>query len=271
MAKKAPLTDAVIVAMQKLVDDQGHRREPSHSDLQWQIDGAGLKGVDPSQQGQTVGKAKRIGAVLSAAMESNPEAGEDLVYRLLACVRGCGGFRPASPNYVGGSSIDALRAAFKEEGYTLDADGTLQSVILDSLSSTELTAALQAYIARAKRGVEDAALLTGTSKDLLEATAAHVLVLKCNYYPTHANFPTLLGQAFVALQFATPADPEVQGEPPQRKVQRGLYQVACAINALRNRQGTGHGRPWVSTVTDAEGKAAVELMGCIAELMLASL
>ena len=35
--------------------------------------------------------------------------------------------------------------------------------------------ALSSYVERARKGGEDAALLTGTAKDLLEATAAYVL------------------------------------------------------------------------------------------------
>jgi hypothetical protein len=271
MATKAPLTDAVVIAMQKLVDDQIQRRDPSHSDIQRQINAAGLAHLDPCQQGQVVGKAKRVRGVLAAALEDAPDAGEQLVHGLVTCVRSCGGFHPSSPNYAGDAAIETLRAAFRQEGFILDSEGVLQTVVLDSLSGTALTDALQAYVRRAKRGVEDAALLTGTSKDLLEATAAHVLVTKYNHYPNHANFPGLLGQAFVALGFATPADNEQPNESPQRKMQRGLYQTACAINALRNKQGTGHGRPWLPTVTKAEAKVAVEIMGCIAELMLAAL
>lgn len=273
MAKKAPLTDATLIAASKLVDDSmGERwREPSHSDLGFQIDKARLESVDPARAGQTLGKAKRIRAVLSWALEHNPSAGEDLLYRLVTLVQGCGGFRDGSANYAGGDSIESLRSAFAAEGFDLGADGSVCPVVLESLSGSALTDALQAYVRRARRGIEDAALIAGTSKDLLEATAAHVLVERYGTYSTQANFPTLLGQAFVALGFATPQDPIEVGEHPRRRLERAMYDLACAVNGLRNRQGTGHGRPWSADVNDAEAKAAVEMMGCIAERMLASL
>ena len=63
---------------------------------------------------------------------------------------------------------------------------------------------------REKRGAENAALVTGTGKDLLEATAAHILVERWGAYSSSANFPTLLGQAFVALGFATPQNARQQ-------------------------------------------------------------
>ena len=269
---KAPLNDTILVSIAKLIDDsKTGTREPSHSDLEFRINAAKLKAADPIHQGQVVGKAKRIRAVLSWALENNLSAGESLVAGLLNQVRGCGGFRIGSPNYVGESVIENLCSAFKEEGYILGQDGNLQPVVLDSLSGTELTEALKAYVRRAKRGIQDAALITGTSKDLLEATAAHVITERWGSYSHQSNFPQLLGRAFTALNFATSVNPVVAGEQPQVRLQRSLYEAACAINALRNKQGTGHGRPWLPTVTDAEAKVAVEMMGCIAELMLASL
>jgi hypothetical protein len=49
-------------------------------------------------------------------------------------------------------------------------------VVLDTLTGRALTDALKAYVRRARRGVLDAALITGTGKDLVEAVAAHALV-----------------------------------------------------------------------------------------------
>ena len=53
----APLSDAVIVAVAALVDDsQSERRDPSHSELEFQITRAGLRAGDPAAQGNPVGK-----------------------------------------------------------------------------------------------------------------------------------------------------------------------------------------------------------------------
>lgn len=62
----APLSDSVIFAVARLVDDaQTDTREPSHSDLEFQIGRARLTAGDPKAQGQLVGKAKRIRGVLN--------------------------------------------------------------------------------------------------------------------------------------------------------------------------------------------------------------
>jgi len=265
----APLSDAVIIVVSQLVDDaQTQTREPSHSDIEFEINKAGATAGDPKAQGQVVGKAKRVRGTLSWALEHRVEAGEALVGRLLVTIRAKGGFRPDSSNYCGAEAIRSAVDVFRAEGFELGLDGELRAVLLDNLSGSTLTDALRAYVRRAKRGAEDAALVTGTGKDLLEATAAHVLESRYGTYSSQSNFPTLLGQAFVALGMATPQEKAQPNEPAQKRFERSLFEAACAVNNLRNRQGTGHGRPWLLSLTEAEARAAIEIMGIVCERML---
>ena len=273
MANRPPLTDSIIVAVSQLIDDsQSDRRDPAHSDIEFQIDNAGLASADPSRiSTKPVGKSKRVRGVLSWALSNNPAAGEKLVASLVATVQGHGGFRNTSSNYCGAEAIANLVSAFSIEGWDLLTNGTLQPKVLDSLSGKELTAALRTYADRARRGALDGPLLAGTAKDLLEATAAHVLVQKWGIYPNTSNFPTLLGQAFTALGLATPSDTAASNEPVHKRMERAAYELGCALNALRNKQGTGHGRPWVSSITSSQASFSVESMGNIAMLMLDAL
>lgn len=270
IARSAPLSDAIIIAVSALVDDAqaDSYRQPSHSEITFEFERVDLAQCDPNSQGNPVGKAKRVRAVLSWALENDPEAGEQLVSSLVAHVRACGGFRPDSSNYVGQEAITNAKSAFREEGYDFASTGELRPIVLDTLEGAELTSALKAYSRRAKRGAEDAALVTGTGKDLLEATAAHIITERSGGYPTTANFPTLLGQAFIQLGLSIPNQPPTATSPSQARFQSALYDAACAVNNLRNKQGTGHGRPWLPTVTDDEARAAIELMGAIAEYLL---
>lgn len=268
---RAPLNDEIAIALASLVNDaQADKpREPTHSDLDFQFNKAGLSGVDPKTQGQTVGKAKRVRAVLSHAIEAAPNSGEVLTASLIALVRAKGGFRKGSSNYCGDEAIADLIQAFKNErGYALTPEGVIQPTSLDTLAGPQLTAALESYVRRARRGSEDAALLVGTAKDLLEATAAHVMQERYGAYPQQANLPTLLGQAFIALGLVTSQQPSTPGEPAQHRLQRALYEAGCAVNSLRNKQGTGHGRPWLPTVTDAEARASVQLIGIVSSFLL---
>ena len=268
---RAPVNDAIIVAVARLVDDaQSVRRDPSHSDIEFRIKKAGLSAGDPSSQGMVAGKAKRVRAVLSWGLENAPDSAEVFVAGLIAHVRGCGGFRQGSTNFVGEEALEDAVQAFRAEGYVLSADGELGPVVIDTLTGTPLTAALEAYVRRARRGSEDAALVVGTGKDLLEATAAHVISERYGSYSHQANFPTLLGQAFTMLDLATPQTPAQQAEPPQRRLERALYEAGCAVNALRNNQGSGHGRPWLPNVTDHEARSAVQLIGIISGFLLSA-
>lgn len=269
---KVPVNDTVIYALARLVDDaQTERRDPSHSDIAFQITKAGLEDSDPNREGPPVGKRKRVRAVLTWSLENSPESAECFAVGLISSIRACGGFRKESPNFVGTDSIKNLSDALKQLGVLLAEDGSLTPLALENLSGEKLTEALGIYTQRAKKGIEDAALVVGTSKDLMEAVAAHIIQELWGQYPTSADFPTLLGQAFTALDMSTPPDKAISGEHPWKNMERGMYELACAINRLRNKQGTGHGRPWVPDLDKDEAKAAVEFIGTISEIMLSKL
>ena len=267
---KAPLTDAVIIAVARLVDDARAEkpREPTHSEIDFQIGRVELTHADPKTHGQSVGKAKRIRAVLSWALENAPDKGEVFVAAIIAVIRAKGGFRDTSPNFVGAEAVQDAMDAFRIEGYELSDDGELQPIAMDTLTGKAFTNALEAYVRRARRGSQDAALLVGTGKDLMEATAAHIIQERFGHYPKEANLPTLLGQAFTALGLATPEAVRQVGEPAQRRLERALYEAGCAVNALRNKEGTGHGRPWLPTVSEVEAHASVQLIGIVSSFLL---
>ncbi len=151
----APATDAIITALANLVNDaKTETREPSHSDIDFQIQRAGLTPGDPKTAGQVVGKAKRVRAVLSWALEHDHEKGERFVAAFIAMLKGKGGFRKDSPNFVGDDALTEAIEAFRQEGYTLSTDGHLGPASLDTLSGAKLTAALEAYVQRARRGAK---------------------------------------------------------------------------------------------------------------------
>ncbi len=85
--------------------------------------------------------------------------------------------------------------------------------------------------------------------------------------PQTSNFPTLLGQAFSSLNLSTLHGATSGGNPMQR-IERAMYELACGINQLRNKQGTGHGHPWLPSITRAEARTVTECMGIVAEYLL---
>jgi hypothetical protein len=173
---KVPVNDTVIYALARLVDDaQTESRYPSHSDIAFQITKAGLEDSDPNREGPPVGKRKRVRAVLTWSLENSPESAECFAAGLISSIRACGGFRQESPHFVGTDSIKNLSDVLKQLGVLLAEDGSLTPLALENLSGEKLTEALEIYTQRAKKGIEDAALVVGTSKDLMEAIAAHVV------------------------------------------------------------------------------------------------
>ncbi|OCX77467.1 hypothetical protein A6M27_00290 [Acidithiobacillus thiooxidans] len=267
----APLSESIIAVVCRLVDDAGQSREPSHSDIKSVIGQSNLSHSDPNNTGnQPIGKAKRIRFVLNWALDNNVENGRIFVDKMLALLRGCGGFREGSPNYVGANVIDDCVQVFKHEGFIFFKDGTFSILNLESLSGRELVDALCVYVRRAQSGAEDAALLVGTSKDLVEATSKHVLMEKTGQCP-QTNFPALLGMAFVALNMKTSQHPKETDESAWSAMERSAYDLACAANKLRNKEGVGHGRPWLPTITDVQARLAIQSMGLVSELLLEKL
>jgi hypothetical protein len=50
-----------------------------------------------------------------------------------------------------------------------------------------------------------------------------------------------------------------------------MFDAACAVNRLRNKQGTGHGHPWLPTVTPEEAQSAAQTMGIVSGMLLNAL
>ncbi len=175
--KKIPINDQIAYSISNLVDDsQVGRRDPSHYEIETLINECALSKYDPNQIGKgPVGKMKRIRHVLIGSLEEETEKAEAFAYGIISLIRSSGGFRELSPNFIGWENIHNLQTVLKDEGILLGDDGTLSYKILDDLSNSEKTDVLYSYIKRARKGSEDAALIVGTSKDLIEAVSAHVI------------------------------------------------------------------------------------------------
>lgn len=245
-------------------------RGPSHDRLTQEFRRKGLQAGDPRQGlSDPIGKAKRVHRVLTFAMDSDPNAGDELVKSLLALLKAEGAFRTESATCAGEETIRAAREAFNTQGYHLDPEGNLRPTLLESLEGEHANQVLNTYVRRARVGADDAALVVGTGKDLLEATARHVLVEKTGIYPAYDDFPTTLYQAFDQLGLASSAEMlKMLDEDPKRAIQQSLYVLANAVNRLRNAEGTGHGHPFPPNLSHSEARAAVQAMGLISQILL---
>jgi hypothetical protein len=262
------LTPEIGYAATALIDAN---RPPSHDELTRLFKETKLSKGDP---GTPVGKVKRMRAVVDYALANDRAAGGRLVNRLIKAVRAIGGFRSDSSTYIGEDVYRNLRDAFQSRGFELDADGELRPRLLDNVPESEKHEVLGTYVRRIREGAKDAPLVTGSGKDLLEATARTVLHSTGTSYSGH-DFPGILFHAFDALNLSTPEIPAMEAfrqklsNNPGERIQQVLYLLGCEVNKLRNAQGVGHGRAFPATVSDQEAKTAAQAMALISELLLA--
>lgn len=223
---------------------------PSHDQLDRAFARAQLGAGDPAPGGQQVdgvplGKQKRIRAVFVYATDHDPKNGISLAQHIVAALRADGSFSSGLNTYAGTELVSRLQGAFDRLGYTLDSTGAIRPKVIDNLTGTALTDALQAYVDRINLNPDDVPLQLGSGKDLDEAVARHVLEQRIGSYPSTgrgSNFPFTLTQAFTVLGYDVPQKVELHSDP-HRAVQQALFLLAIAANRLRNDAGTGHGRP----------------------------
>lgn len=263
------LTGELASVLPRFCEDQGG---PSHDELDrllrragFDIAKVGARRVD----GELVGKMKRLRDVFGYALDSAPEMGWQLCLSFVPALKAAGRFRVGTADYVGDAIITAARDAFGSVGYELDSEGNLRPRLIQDLGSVQANAVLMTYVRRAQRGAGDAALVTGTSKDLLEATARHVLLRQVGDYRPKDDFPTTMFEAFYALglQPAPSLLPQLTSDP-HAAVEQCLYLLANAVNRLRNSEGTGHGRPTPPSLTEREARMTIQAMGLISQFLL---
>lgn len=255
---------------------------PSHDQLDQAFGRAGLAAGDPAPTGRTplgapLGKTKRVRRVFVYASDHDPKAGLTLAAHLVSLLRAEGCFSRRLDTYAGAIKIDRLRAEYDALGFDLDPDGALRPKVVDNLSGTALTEALQSYVDRLNLNPDDAPLQVGTGKDLDEATARHVLEQTTGSYPVggHAgSFPVTLASAFTAVGFAVGPRADLDADP-HRAVQQCLFLLATQVNRLRNDAGTGHGRPSgprrTQSLTAAESRVVARATALVAGALLDAL
>lgn len=57
-------------------------------------------------------------------------------------------------------------------------------------------------------------------------------------------------------------------ERARKNFELSLYNLGCSMNKLRNKAGTGHGRPFIVDINTKDSTAVIESIGLIAETLL---
>jgi hypothetical protein len=257
--------DLVSLLPRCVANVRGASKGPSRKVIGSYCDRSGLP--DPSEQP----KEAAVRLVVSEGLSRNPAGLETFVKLFIVGVRAGGGFSPTSSGYIGQDTVELLQQAFAREGWDLTADGELQPRILESLDSQELNEVLQAYVRRARRGIDDPELVIGTSKCLEEAVARHVLAEVAGGYSSNADFISTLYMAFNRLDLATPATTDRLDDDPYQEMIIAIHLLGRAANRLRNDRGDGHGRPAPAVATALEARLTAVSAALVSDLLLASL
>lgn len=264
-SQQLPVDDSVIAVVSHMFDDRNSSREPSHSRIEGHINAVGLEPGDPRTRSPV---GKRIRDALIWGIEHDARAASELVHRLVAEVRACGGFCPDSPNYLGTGAIQNARAVFARLGFEFSSGGEIRRTRLEHFHGPKVTAELLGCAQRARAGAEDAVVDVKTGKDLLESTVAHVIEQLAGDYNERLRFQISLRQAFTLLGLATPGEPRTGAGNPQSEAEIALYQLGCAVNQLRSNAGTGDGRPLLPTISAEDSHIATEGLGLVSEMLL---
>lgn len=253
-----PLTQGLAFALQKLVDDAGATRAPSHDELNDAADQAGVRSGDVRG---IAGKGKRVRAMLSWALSDDPAAGARFVASLVTLVRASGGFRPESPNFCGEEPIANLRAEFAHEGWVLDAQGRLVTASLPS-GGTARTEALRGWAARLSVGHDLSPVVSAEQEDVLALAIGWVVASRLNMAPGQQPTSVAFASAYTALGLALPG---TAATTPADEIAQAAFSLGQAL--LRLRDPTGR-QGWHRSADDVQALWATRSMGQVAIFLL---
>lgn len=144
------------------------------------------------------------------------------------------------------SSVAGLRKTLQREGFEIDDVGrvlppgeSLAKVVVAQLSDES---AIRLHLARIQVAAADRPEeVIGAAKDLIEATAKHVLVEIGEVVRANMMELTRLAQRKLALHPEV-LSPTRQGAETIKKILGSLTVIAAGVVELRNLYGTGHGQ-----------------------------
>jgi len=266
----APLSEEIAVALSRFfLQGAG----PSHSQLDEIFRRCRAARFDPARDGaQTVGKERRVRAVLSESAAATDVDHTRLVTDLVARLRAAGCFDSDSASYAGLPAIEGAQRAFQSAGWALSESGTIGPLVLAGLDSKRLRPAINAQLERVRNAPQDAALLIGTAKELLEATGRYALEELGQPARPNASFDELVYIARERLHIL-PEQVDATDEATKmiREVYDGLWKIARAVNLLRDYEGTGHGRTKMASTPSYTARVIVQAVALLAQLMISTL
>ncbi|MCV7040508.1 abortive infection family protein, partial [Mycolicibacterium moriokaense] len=211
----------------------------------------------------TPNKETRVRRAIQAATR-RPTRARLLIDCLLRDLRVGGHFEDGS---IPSGDLSRAQAAFRRQGWILSDSGEIAELVVNL--DTGGRPALNEQLSRLQRADDDPALALGSAKDLLEAVAKFVLSeLEWPIQP-NADF----GQLWYLARERLGILPQqvagtTLGANHIKSVLQSAWTIAEQVNALRNLQGTGHGRTLPTGVTAELARLVVKEACSVAEFAL---
>ena len=215
-------------------------------------------------------KEQRVQRTILAAVRK-PQCARPLVDGLLSTLRTRGAVVEGTPQFDK-ANTEVLRRALTHQGWSLTSDGHMTPIGAIDLE-TGGREALDDQIRRLRQNTDDPALLLGTAKELLESVAKFVLqelqVPTPSKNPGFGELWHLTRERLGILPKQVAGD--VDGSKAIKAILDSAWKIVDQVNALRNLQGTGHGRTLPAGVTAEQALLVVREACSIAEFTLVTL
>ena len=235
------------------------------------VDAAPYDSRSPKQQMNKEDRVRNAGA----AAVHEPARARDLVEGLLDEYRAFGFFTTdddQQKEHTRKLMVSAARSAFARIGWELAETGELRPAGVEAVIAVEGRPAIEDQLERLRRATEDPALMLGTAKEMLESTAKYVLEAFSVPYSRTTDFDELWSHARDRLGLhPRNVDVDEPGGEQVRQILQASWSIACMSNALRNLEGTGHGRTLPTGVTPEVAHLVVREACSVAQLVLATL
>ena len=268
-----PVSDEVAATLGAFVTG-GHG--PRHSVLTRVFVRTGYDSAAPYDRrspAQQMNKEDRVRNAISAAVRK-PARARELVDGLLAEYRASGFFTAVDDpqdEHERKLKVSAARSAFARIDWDLTEAGELRPAGVGAVLSSEGRPAIEDQLDRLRRATEDPALMLGTAKELLESTAKYVLEAFSVPYSA-MSFDELWYHTRDRLRLHPRGiDVDAPGGEQVREILQASWSIARMSNALRNLEGTGHGRTLPTGVSAEVAHLVIREACSVAQLVLATL
>lgn len=234
----SPWTLSVVNALRTLMELSWY---PSHDGLDDVFDSTGVTSPRVNERGEDMSKPKRLREALIQADARGKEHVERVAMAVVQEMQFRNVFSGPTNDSRVPEAVERVRSVLGSGGLILEADGTVTRGF--SVSNVDLgdRETVERLLVKLRDPNLDPGAVIGTAKDLLEATAKHLLH-ESDPDAVPGDMPGSVSRAMAAIGLSkNPTDiggPDAKGIAKAHQLVAG---TAEAVTLLRNRAGDGHG------------------------------